>query len=110
VLVLLGLLMVCLVLRENSHASAIIEVTKGQPVISTGPYRLVRHPMYSGALVMCLGIPLALGSAWGLLLCLPLAAVLVWRLVEEEKYLAEHLPGYAEYQTKTRYRLVPGIY
>jgi protein-S-isoprenylcysteine O-methyltransferase Ste14 len=109
-LVALGLLIVFFVFKENSFTSATIEVSKEQEVISTGPYRLVRHPMYSGALLLILGIPIGLGSVWGLLLCVPMAAAIVWRLVDEEKYLSINLPGYAEYRAKTRYRLLPRIY
>jgi protein-S-isoprenylcysteine O-methyltransferase Ste14 len=110
VLVALGLAIVFLVFRENSYTSGTIEVGKEQNVISTGPYRLVRHPMYAGAILLLVGIPLALGSSWGLLICVPMVAVIVWRLIAEEKYLSKNLPGYLEYCGKTRYRLVPGIY
>jgi protein-S-isoprenylcysteine O-methyltransferase Ste14 len=109
-LVLLGLGMVFRVFQENSYTSAIVEVDQGQRVISLGPYRIVRHPMYTGSLFFLAGIPLALASLWGLLLWLPLAATIVWRLVDEERYLSVNLPGYAEYRTKTPFRLVPGIY
>jgi protein-S-isoprenylcysteine O-methyltransferase Ste14 len=110
ILVAIGLAVIFFVFRENSYTSGVIEVGKGQMVISTGPYRLVRHPMYAGAIVLILGIPLALGSSWGLLLCLPMVAVIVWRLLDEEKYLSTNLAGYRDYCTITRYRLVPGIY
>lgn len=109
-LVALGLLIVFLVFRENSFTSAIVEVNQEQQVISSGPYRFVRHPMYAGSLIFVMGIPLALGSAWGLLLSIAMAATLVWRLVDEEKYLSVNLPGYDEYRANTPYRLLPGIY
>jgi protein-S-isoprenylcysteine O-methyltransferase Ste14 len=109
-LVALGLAVIFFVFRENSYTSGVIEVGKEQTVISTGPYRLVRHPMYAGAILLILGIPLALGSSWGLLLCVPMVAVIVWRLIDEEKYLSKNLAGYTHYCTMTRYRLVPGIY
>jgi len=109
-MVVLGLFIVFLVFRENTYTSGVIEVAADQRVISTGPYRVVRHPMYSGALVMIFGMPLALGSSWGLLACLPLAGAIIVRLIDEERYLAEHLAGYAAYQTRTRYRLMPGLY
>ena len=108
--VALGLGIVFLVFRENSYASGTIEVGEGQTIVTTGPYRLVRHPMYSGAILLLIGIPLALGSLWGLLVCVPMVAVIVWRLVDEEKYLSKNLPVYDEYRTTTRYRLVPRIY
>ena len=110
VLVALGLLVIFFVFKENSYAAATVQVYGGQEVVSSGPYRIVRHPMYSGALLMMFGIPLALGSLWGLLFWLGLAAALVWRLVEEEKYLSANLAGYAAYCAKTRYRLIPGVY
>ncbi len=71
---------------------------------------LVRHPMYAGTLPMLVGLPLGLGSLWALGVCLPLVAALVWRLLDEERYLAEHLPGYADYRARTRYRLIPWIF
>ena len=95
------------VFRENTYGAATIQVAEGQKVISTGPYAVVRHPMYSFALVMLLGIPLALGSWWGLLVLIPALAALVWRLLEEERFLAKNLPGYKDYMGKTPDRLVP---
>jgi protein-S-isoprenylcysteine O-methyltransferase Ste14 len=109
-LVTLGLLIVFFVFKENSYASAIIEVGKEQQVISTGPYRIVCHPMYSGAMLMIIGVSIGLGSLWGLLFCIPMAAVIIWRLINEERFLSINLPGYAEYRAKTRYRLIPLIY
>jgi protein-S-isoprenylcysteine O-methyltransferase Ste14 len=109
-LVLIGLFIVFLVFRENSYTSGIIEVAADQRVISTGPYRIVRHPMYAGAFVLIFGVPLALGSTWGLVCCLPLMATIVVRLIGEERYLVRHLAGYAEYRERTRYRLIPGLY
>jgi protein-S-isoprenylcysteine O-methyltransferase Ste14 len=107
ILVALGFLTVFLVFRENTFASAIIEVGSEQKIVSTGPYAHVRHPMYIGALVMLLGVPLALGSWWGLLTIIPMTLVIVWRLLEEEKFLAENLSGYSDYQSKVKYRLLP---
>ncbi len=109
-LVALGFLIVFFVFRENSFASGVIEVNAEQKVVDTGPYALVRHPMYSGALVMLLGVPLALGSRWGLLLVIPITLVIVWRLLDEEAFLIRHLPGYSEYKAMVRYRLVPWIW
>lgn len=110
ILVALGLLIIFFVFRENTFTSAIIEVDAGQKVISTGPYALIRHPMYTGALVMLLGIPLALGSWWGLFTIIPITLVIVWRLLDEEKFLTNNLLGYSEYQKKVRYRLLPFIW
>jgi protein-S-isoprenylcysteine O-methyltransferase Ste14 len=109
-LVVLGLLVVFFVFKENSYTSGVIEVGSEQKVISSGPYRIVRHPMYAGSLLLILGIPLALGSVLGLLFCLPMTAALVWRLVDEERYLSLNLPGYLAYRETTRYRLVPWIF
>ncbi len=110
VLVALGLLIVFFVFRENSYTSAVIEVGAEQKIVSTGPYALVRHPMYSGALLMLIGVPLALGSYWGLLAFVPIALVIVWRLLDEEKFLVKNLAGYPEYQIKVRYHLIPFIW
>ena len=110
VLVALGLYFVFLVFKENTFTSAIIEIDDEQRVISTGPYALVRHPMYIGALVMLIGVPLALGSWWGLITIVPMVLVLVARLLDEEKFLAKNLAGYSEYQSKVRYHLLPLIW
>jgi protein-S-isoprenylcysteine O-methyltransferase Ste14 len=110
VLVALGLYFVFLVFKENTFTSAIIEIGDDQRVITTGPYALVRHPMYIGALVMLVGVPLALGSLWGLLAIVPMALVIVWRLLDEERFLAANLAGYSEYQRKVRYHLLPMIW
>ena len=110
VLVALGFLTVFLVFRANTFTSAVIEVAAEQRVIETGPYAIVRHPMYSGALVMFIGVPLALGSFVGLLTFVPFAATIVWRLLDEERFLSSHLTGYAAYRDKTRYRLVPRVW
>jgi protein-S-isoprenylcysteine O-methyltransferase Ste14 len=109
-LVVLGWLVIFFVLRENTFSSAIIELAPDQTVISTGPYAVVRHPMYAGALVMLFGMPIALGSKWGVLVTVATTPMLIWRLLDEEKFLAKNLPGYAEYQSSVRYRLVPGVW
>jgi protein-S-isoprenylcysteine O-methyltransferase Ste14 len=93
VLVVTGFCFIFLVYKENTFTSATIEVAENQKVISTGPYALVRHPMYASALLYLVGTPLALGSYWGLLALAFLMSFLVWRLVEEEKFLAKNLPG-----------------
>jgi protein-S-isoprenylcysteine O-methyltransferase Ste14 len=110
VLMALGWLAVFFVFRENTFTSATIELAPDQRVISTGPYALVRHPMYAGALVMLLGIPIALGSWWGVLVIVAILPALIFRLIDEEKFLARNLPGYQEYQAKVRYRLIPGVW
>jgi protein-S-isoprenylcysteine O-methyltransferase Ste14 len=110
VMITLGLFIVFLVFRENSFTSGIIEVGADQKVISTGPYALIRHPMYFGALVMLLGVPPALGSWWGLFMIIPFIIVLVWRILDEERFLEKNLPGYLMYQKKVRYRLLPFVW
>jgi len=109
-LVGVGFLVVFAVFKENSFASAVVEVGAEQRVIDTGPYAWVRHPMYSGALVLLAGIPPALGSFWGLVTLVPFAAILVWRLLDEEEVLAKQLAGYEAYRAKVRYRLIPHIW
>ncbi len=106
-LVALGQLAIFFVFKENTFAAATIKLAPDQKVISTGPYALVRHPMYAGALVMLAGVPIALGSWWGLLVVVVMAPALILRLLEEEKFLERNLPGYVEYQKNTPYRLIP---
>jgi protein-S-isoprenylcysteine O-methyltransferase Ste14 len=110
VLVAVGFAVVLRVFRENTFTSARIEIAQEQRVITTGPYALVRHPMYAGAFLYLLGMPLALGSYWGLLVLVPMTAVVIWRLFDEEGLLARGLPGYADYQRSVRWRLIPGIF
>ena len=110
VLVVLGLYFIFIVYRENSFASATIGVAENQTVISTGPYALVRHPLYASALLYLIGTPLALGSYWGFLPLVLMTPVLIWRLLDEERFLAKNLPGYTEYQKKVLYRLVPHVW
>jgi protein-S-isoprenylcysteine O-methyltransferase Ste14 len=110
VFVVLGLLIVFLVFKANSFASATIEVGIEQKVISTGAYGVVRHPMYSGALLMLLFTPLALGSFWGLLAFPPIFVAIAVRLKEEEKFLSKNLAGYSAYCQKVKYRLIPNVW
>jgi protein-S-isoprenylcysteine O-methyltransferase Ste14 len=98
------------VFRENTFAASTIGTAADQRVIATGPYAVVRHPMYSAALVMFAAMPLALGSWWTLPLIVPLAGILAWRLLDEERYLRAHLSGYEEYCRRTPYRLAPGLW
>jgi len=105
-----GYMIIFQVFRQNSYASRIIEIDKGQQVITTGLYSVVRHPMYLGVLIMYLPTPLALGSWWGLIPMGMLPVALVFRIVNEEKVLKENLEGYNEYCVKTRYRLIPYIW
>ena len=109
-LVVLGFVIVFLVFRENTFTSSVIEVAAEQHVVETGPYRLVRHPMYVGGLVLVAGIPLALGSLVGLMTFPPFVAIIVLRLLDEERFLGGHLMGYAAYRERTRYRLIPHVW
>jgi protein-S-isoprenylcysteine O-methyltransferase Ste14 len=100
------------VLRVNSFAATTIELQeeRGQTVIASGPYALVRHPMYAFALLLMVGTPLLLGSAWGLLWLVVFAPLLAARALGEEAMLTAGLPGYADYARKVRFRLVPGVW
>src|SRR4030095_2882429 len=98
------------VYRENTFAAATIEVTAGQRLIDTGPYTVVRHPMYASALLYLIRTPRALGSYWGFRGLVFMLPFLVWRLLDEERLLAQELPGYAAYQARVRYRLIPGLW
>jgi protein-S-isoprenylcysteine O-methyltransferase Ste14 len=110
VLVAVGLGVVALVLIQNSYAASTVQVEAGQTVVSTGLYGLVRHPMYTGNVIMLVGIPLALGSYWGLAFVAPGLIVLAVRIRDEEKLLQDELTGYREYSQKVRYRLLPGAW
>jgi protein-S-isoprenylcysteine O-methyltransferase Ste14 len=109
-LIAVGFLAVFLVFRENTFTAGTIEIAEGQRVIDTGPYALVRHPMYAGALLLFVGMPLALGSWWGLIVGALIVPILGWRLIREEAFLAEHLPGYGDYRLRVRYRLAPLVW
>jgi protein-S-isoprenylcysteine O-methyltransferase Ste14 len=110
ILVAVGLLMAMMVVNQNNYAAATITVEADQPLISTGLYGLVRHPMYAFALLMIVGMPLALDSYWGLVTVVPAVAVLAFRINDEEKMLRQELGGYDEYTQKVHYRLVPGVW
>ena len=99
-----------LVMRENTFASRIAEVQKGQKVVSTGPYAIVRHPMYAGFLPFFVGTALALGSWYALIPGILSAIALVVRTYQEDTMLQKELKGYREYAQKVRYRLLPGVW
>lgn len=109
-LVFLGYALIFLVFRANSYAGRTVQVDKGQKVISTGPYAIVRHPMYVGTLAMYLATPIALGSLAAAPFFLVLVPAIVLRILNEEEVLRRDLPGYPEYCKKTRYRLVPLVW
>jgi Putative protein-S-isoprenylcysteine methyltransferase len=110
ILVVIGLLIIFFVYKGNTFTSATIEVYPDQKVISTGLYSLVRHPMYMGALVMFIGMILALASWWGFVVYTLMMPALIWRLLDEEKFLLKNLAGYSQYRDKVRYRLIPWIW
>ncbi len=107
---LLGYGIIFLAFRENSFASRIIEVESGQKVISSGPYAIIRHPMYLGNVIMMLAMPVALGSWAGVPFLSLYIPIIIARILNEEKVLLRDLPGYAEYCRVTRYRLIPKIW
>ncbi|MCC6981064.1 MAG: isoprenylcysteine carboxylmethyltransferase family protein [Candidatus Melainabacteria bacterium] len=109
-LVALSFYVFTVVCLENRFASATIETHEGQSVVSTGMYGVVRHPMYAGALLLLVGIPLSLGSLWSALFITVAVGILIWRITDEEKFLLSHLNGYPEYCKKVKYRLIPGVY
>ena len=109
-LVAIGFSLIFVVYRENTFTSATIEVAENQRVVSTGPYAIVRHPMYASASLYLLGTPLALGSYWGLVPIAAMLPFLIWRLFDEEAFLVKNLPGYAEYRARVRHRLIPFIW
>jgi protein-S-isoprenylcysteine O-methyltransferase Ste14 len=108
--VLLGFLVVFMVFKTNSYTSATIEVSEGQKVISTGVYSIVRNPMYFGAVLILVFMPMALDSLWGLIPSLFICIFVILRLLDEEKVLLKDLDGYSAYCEKTRYRLIPYIW
>jgi protein-S-isoprenylcysteine O-methyltransferase Ste14 len=111
ILVFMGYMIIARVMEENRYASAIIEISKEQKIIKTGPYKIVRHPMYTGGLIFILFTPLALGSYWALI---PFSIItvlpLILRIINEEKLLTANLPEYSEYCKKTKYRLIPFVW
>lgn len=112
VLLLAAMALITWVARENSFAAPVIKVQaeRGHRVIDTGPYAVVRHPMYSGAVLYFAAIALLLGSWWGLVLSPAFLVLFAVRASIEERALASGLPGYADYLARVRYRLVPGVW
>ena len=107
---LAGNSLIFLVCRVNPFAASTIGIAPGQTVVSDGPYAVVRHPMYAGALLMMAAMPLTLGSLAGFLPSAVVVLAMVWRLLEEEKFLAVNLPGYGQYMRNVPHRLLPGFW
>ena len=110
VLVGIGFFAIFFVYRENSFAATTIGVVADQKVVSTGPYAIVRHPMYAGGLVHLVGTPLALGSWWGLAPVAIMFPFFIWRLLDEERFLSANLDGYRDYMRTVGWRLAPGVF
>jgi protein-S-isoprenylcysteine O-methyltransferase Ste14 len=109
-IILLGYGLFVWVLRVNRYASRTVEVEQSQQVISSGPYSIVRHPMYLSSFLMYLATPLALGSYWAMISALLIIPILAFRTINEEKVLTSQLQGYQEYKRKIRYRVIPGMW
>jgi len=108
----LSLYVVFLTFRENAYLGPVVKLQeeRGQSVVSTGPYRYVRHPMYSSMFLFFPATTLLLGSWWGLLLSLVLLGLLVWRTALEDRMLKNELAGDEEYAQSVRYRLIPRVW
>ena len=110
IVIFLGYLLVFFVFKENSYTSRIVEVEKGQKIITTGPYSIVRHPMYAGVILMYLSMSTALGSYWALPFFIPIIPMIILRALDEERVLLKGLKGYKEYCRKVKYRIIPRIW
>ena len=110
VLVVVGFALIARVYRENTYTSSTIQIAKDQTVVSTGPYAIVRHPMYASGALYLFGTPIALGSYWDLLAVAAMIPFLIWRIIDEERLLTTELPGYTDYQQRVPYRLVPFVW
>jgi protein-S-isoprenylcysteine O-methyltransferase Ste14 len=110
ILFIASYVVIFLVFRANSFTSGVVEVVGDQRVVSSGPYALVRHPMYSGAFLFLLAAPLALASWWALIPAAALGGAIIVRLLDEEKFLVQHLDGYRAYCEHVRWRLLPGVW
>jgi protein-S-isoprenylcysteine O-methyltransferase Ste14 len=110
ILFLAGYFFLFLVFKENKYLAHTVVVEEGQQVVSTGPYALVRHPMYLSELIMFIFAPLILGSYWALAVNILLVVILAMRIISEEQVLLRGLKGYCGYTHKTRFRLIPGIW
>jgi protein-S-isoprenylcysteine O-methyltransferase Ste14 len=112
ILILVAMYVFYRTFRENSFAAPVVKIQKerGQTVVTTGPYSIVRHPMYAGAIVFLFAVPMLLGSGWGLALAPAWLILLMLRIPLEERVLRENLAGYDDYARRVRYRLLPGVW
>jgi protein-S-isoprenylcysteine O-methyltransferase Ste14 len=106
----IGFAVIFAVFRANSFAASTIRVEAGQTVVTTGPYAIVRHPMYAGGSILFIGTPLSLGSCWGLFPAAAAIAAMIWRLLDEERFLASNLADCDDYRRRLRWRLVAGMW
>lgn len=108
----LAMFLIGWVMITNPYAetSVRIQTDRGQTVVTSGPYQIVRHPMYVGSMLMYLATPLLLGSVWALLMTAVIALLFIWRTANEDRTLRQELPGYEEFTKHTRYRLLPGLW
>ena len=105
-----GVFLVNMATLQNSYASKVLDINQGQVLVDTGLYAYVRHPLYAGGVLMVLSLPIALGSLWGLIPAMLGALILVVRIKFEEDMLLAGMEGYADYQSRVKYKLIPGIY
>lgn len=110
VLLLCAFTIIFVVIRENPYASPVVQVVPRHFVIMTGPYTIIRHPLYLGAIIFYIGTPFILLSGWGFAFCWLFPATLCARIIYEEESLTDFLPGYKEYMTRVKYRLIPFIW
>lgn len=108
--IVFSLYVVSLTMKENPYLARIVEIQEGQEVISTGPYKSVRHPMYAAFIVMIFGMSLALGSLYSLIPATLVVITIIIRTVLEDKTLHKELAGYADYANKVKYKLIPGVW
>lgn len=109
-LVALGLFGIFLVFKENTFTAGTVQVEKQQKLVSSGPYALVRHPMYAAAFIMLIGVPLSLDSLWGFIPVAAVIVIIIFRLLDEEKLLLQELTGYDAYRNTVKYRLIPYLW
>lgn len=110
ILMIVALYFLFVVMRTNQHGAGTVTVESGQPVIDTGPYARIRHPMYAAAMLVLLALPVALGSKRAFKPAIVACAALILRIRDEERFLVVNLPGYREYCARVRSRLIPGVW